>query len=192
MRHRAVWAAGIVALGVMAACGSAPPLTTMSPAATPGLTAIPAAPTPPIGTPATRTSEPSAAAGATDRQPDEVPVAWLIAEGDRDPGAIGGYVFGTSSSSAPWLPATALRRVTVAAGTTLAVELDDRATIASWGARYAAAADPTGDRLTGLGEATGPPIEFAAPPTGDWVVSVVITYGGGRGDGAYYWHLVVR
>ena len=189
MRHRAVWAVGIVALGVVAACGAGPPIQPSAPPTT-AATADASAPAGPAGPTAAVSAQP--AAPATDRPPDEAPVAWLIADGDRFPGAIGGYVFGTSSSSAPWLPATALSPVTVAAGTTLAVELDDRATIASWGARYAAASDTTGDRLRGLGEAPGPPIEFAAPPAGTWVVSVVITYGGGLGDGAYYWHLVVQ
>jgi hypothetical protein len=180
-------------VAVAAACGhgssALPQPGTPAPAATDAAQA-----------PATTRMPPPLAASPTDNPaivippspPADVPVAFLVVDGERHPGEIGGYVFGRETSSAPWLPATAVEQVTIPAGADIRVELDDRATIAEWRARYAAADDRTGDALTSLGEATSPTVEFDAPPTGAWVASVVITYGGGLGDGAYYWHLVVE
>lgn len=126
------------------------------------------------------------------RRPGAAPVATLDVGGERFAGEVGGFTFGTHTDSAPWLPATALETVTIGAGAQLTIELDDQATIAAWRLGLADAADVTADRVTGLGEGLGPPIAFPAPPIGDWVLSASITYGSGAGDGAYYWHLVVR
>jgi hypothetical protein len=138
---------------------------------------------------------PSASVGSGTATPPAVsdaPVAVLVVGGKRHPGEVGGFTFGTYSQSAPWLPATALDTVEVPAGSTLGVELDDRATIAGWTARLATAADLTADAVTGIGEGAGPTASFAAPPVGDWVVSLTVTYGEGLGSGAYYWHVMVE
>jgi hypothetical protein len=161
--------------------GSAPPSPTASPPAQ--------APTPLPSTASPTDSPPAASPGS---QPADVPVATLVVGDERYPGEVGGYTFGRITSSAPWLPAFALDQVTVPSGARLSVELDDRAAIARWVARYAAAGDTGAFVITGLAEAASPTAEFRAPPPGDWVLSVVLTYGGGAGNGAYYWHVLVE
>ncbi len=122
----------------------------------------------------------------------DAPLAILVIGAQRHPGEVGGFTFGRLSDSAPWLPATALDTVQVRAGTELRVELDERATIKDWTARIATAADVTADAVAGLASGVGPAAVFTAPGSGDWVVSVTITYGQGLGSGAYYWHLIVE
>jgi hypothetical protein len=193
-RAAVAWVFAAGAIGALGACGvGAPARPSAEPAA------------PAAGTPAPPSRQPPAPTAASEPSPDvapspdqrsdsagEAPVAWLVLGAERHAGEIGGYVFGRSSSSAPWLPATALDAVTVPAGATAAVELDARATVAAWRAQYSAAGDTTGDALTTLGEGTGPAVRLPLPPPGEWVVSVVVTYGDGLGDGAYYWRLVVE
>lgn len=189
MRVRAV-VVGLIVVAVSACSvrgGSPPPPPSETPTTTAGpateaLTPLPSAATPTDGPPVDPPADQSA----------DVPVASLVVEGQRYPGEIGGYTFGRVSSSAPWLPAFALDQVTIPAGVQLRVELDDRATIAEWHARYAAAGDTAAFVITGLDDGTSPVAEFRAPPPGDHVLSVVVTYGGGAGNGAYYWHVVVE
>jgi hypothetical protein len=122
----------------------------------------------------------------------DAPLAILVIGAQRHPGEVGGFTFGRFSDSAPWLSATALDTVQVRAGTELRVELHERATMQDWTARVATAADVTADAVTGLASGVGPAAAFTAPGSGDWVVSVTITYGQGLGSGAYYWHLTVE
>ncbi|HEX5015640.1 MAG TPA: PPC domain-containing protein [Candidatus Limnocylindrales bacterium] len=161
-------------------------------AAAPAATDVPAtqALTPPPPSAASPTDGPPAASPPD--EPADTPVASLIVDGQRYPGEIGGYTFGRITSSAPWLPAFALDQVTVPAGSRLTVELDDKATIAGWTARYAAAGDTAAFVVTGLGSDNSSTAVFRPPPPGDWVLSVEVTYGGGVGNGAYFWHLVVE
>jgi hypothetical protein len=173
----------------LAACSAGPP--TVPPTASPPAEASAPAPdttSPP--SPSAASDETSTPATEPTATPD-APAAVLIADGERFDGEIGGYTFGLTTSSAPWLPARALAPVALEPGTVLRVELDGRATVASWTARLAAADDPTADNVTGLGNGSGPIVEFGGPAAGEWVVSVGITYGGGLGEGAYYWYLVV-
>lgn len=121
----------------------------------------------------------------------EAPLATLLAGGAAHPGEVGGFDFGTATQSSPWLPATALDRVDVAAGTPLRVVLDGRGAIADWAAGYARADDTAGDAVTALASGAGPEASFEAPPAGDWVLSVTVVYADGAGTGAYYWHLVI-
>ena len=195
MKMRAPWALAVVVLvlGVVCACsgpgplapstGGSPPSTAHTNSSSPkGSTqASPAATSTPIEShgPAT----PSAA--------NDAPIAYLVVGADRTVGEVGGFTFGPYSQSAPWLPATALDAVRVSAGANLRVELDDRATIASWTARLATAADVTADGVTALAGGAGPSAAFGAPSAGDWVLTLTITYGIGLGSGAYYWHLII-
>ena len=132
-----------------------------------------------------------AASGGGPAAANEAPVATLVTATGRHPGDVGGFDFGTYTQSAPWLPASALDRVDVAAGEALRVELDGRTSIAEWTAAYAAAADVTGDQLVGLGGGEAA-IAFDGPPAGAWVVTVTIVYADGLGSGAYYWHVVAE
>ena len=129
---------------------------------------------------------------ATPAGVSNAPLAFLVIGTDRHTGKVGGFTFGRYSESAPWLPATALDSINVASGAELRVELDERGTIEGWTARIATAADVTADAVASLGEGVGPVAAFDAPAAGDWVVSVTITYGGGLGSGAYFWHLIAE
>jgi hypothetical protein len=129
---------------------------------------------------------------ATPAAVSNAPLAFLVIGTDRHTGEVGGFTFGRYSESAPWLPATALDPIDVASGAELRVELDERGTIDGWAARIATAADVTADAVVGLAEGRGPAAAFNAPAAGDWVVSVTITYGGGLGSGAYFWHLIAK
>ena len=166
------------------ATGATPSAATASPSVVPPTVAATATPSLP--------SDQVGSGAATPPAVSDAPAAVLVVGGKRHPGEVGGFTFGTYSQSAPWSPATALDSVGVPAGSTLGVELDDRATIASWTARLATAADLTADTVTGIGEGDGPVASFAAPPVGDWVISLTVTYGEGLGSGAYYWHVVVE
>lgn len=176
---------------ITSGCGGAQPPTTANAIPSPSpilVTPSPSASQPPESPTAGPTSAPSGDPGAT----AEAPVAYLVADGERFAGEVGGFTFGRWTSSAPWLPASALDPVSLAAGTSVRVELDERATIAEWVARYAAAEDTVAETVIPIGRGDGTGAEFDPPPPGAWVVSVTITYGDGLGDGAYYWHLVVE
>lgn len=175
-----------VVVGACTAAAGPPSASTSPPSPSPSAVVA-------IATPAaTVTQAVESVAPATPAALSNAPLAFLVVGPDRYPGEVGGFTFGRYSESAPWLPATALDMVTVPAGTELNVELDDRAAIDGWTARVATAADVTADGVAGLAEGGGPVAAFAAPATGDWVVSVTITYGDGLGSGAYFWHLIVE
>jgi hypothetical protein len=181
----------VAMMAILAGCAGQPARATAAP--TP--TAVPSGeaptPDPPSAPPATASPVASDQPAATAASSNEAPLATLVVDGDaQHPGEVGGFGFERYTQSAPWLPATALDRIDVAAGSDLRVQLDDRATVAEWSASYAAADDSSGIVLTPLGTG-GASAGFGAPPPGDWVVSVNVVYGGGAGSGAYYWHVVV-
>ena len=192
MNHPPRWTARTIAVTFALVAGCASPS-----ASAPSSTADPAprsntpvsADAPTVGSTATA---PSSAGAATTPGAPDAPVATLVSGSDRVVGEVGAFTFGSHTDSAPWLPAQALEPIAVPAGSELSVELDDRATVGDWTARLAAASDPSADDVAGLASGSGSPIVFPAPPAGEWVVSVAITYGDGAGDGAYYWRLVVE
>lgn len=188
---RRVGVASLVMAWLVSGCSAGPPVSSAVASSPTGPLATPPAPSS-ISSPAAPT-----AADATDRPAEptatpDAPIAVLVAGDERVTGKTGGHTFGLTTSSAPWLPATALEPVRLQPGSVLRVELDGRATVATWIARLAAAADTTGDEVTALGQGSGPIVEFGGPAAGDWVVEVTVTYGGGLGNGAYYWRLVVE
>jgi hypothetical protein len=183
--HSVVVLAISVAVG---ACTPAAPPSAGTPPPSPSASAVAVAATPaPTPTVAVESVVPG-----TQGAVSNAPLAFLVIGTDRHPGEVGGFTFGRYSESAPWLPATALDSVNVASGAQLRVELDERGTIDGWAARIATAADVTADAVAGLAEGGGPAAAFDAPADGDWVVSVTITYGGGLGSGAYFWHLIAE
>ena len=186
---RAVHSVVVLAIGVaVGACtAAAPPRASTSPPSPspPAIEAVATpAPTPTVALESVVPATPAAVSNA--------PLAFLVIGADRHTGKIGGFTFGRYSESAPWLPAPALDPIDVASGAELRVELDTRGTIDGWAARIATAADLTADAVVGLAEGRGPAAAFVAPAAGDWVVSVTITYGGGLGSGAYFWHLIAK
>jgi hypothetical protein len=179
----------VVMLAIVVGCGGVPATVTPSPAPT-AAASVSVAPDLPSSAAATAAIVASERPHPPDEPSNEAPLATLLVDGDlQHPGEVGGFDFMRYSQSAPWLPATALDRVDVKAGSDLRVTLDE-ATVAEWSAAYAAADDPAGSVLVGLGTGTAT-AGFGAPPPGDWVLSVNVVYGGGAGSGAYYWHVVV-
>jgi hypothetical protein len=179
----------VAMLAIVVGCGGEPATLPPSPAPT-AAASVSVAPDLPSSAAATAASVASERPHPPDEPSNEAPLATLLVDGDlQHPGEVGGFDFMRYSQSAPWLPATALDRVDVKAGSDLRVTLDE-ATVAEWSAAYAAADDPAGSVLVGLGTGTAT-AGFGAPPPGDWVLSVNVVYGGGAGSGAYYWHVVV-
>jgi hypothetical protein len=151
-----------------------------------------AAPDPARSADALPTDPPVESPAPTTPSINTAPVAVLVIGDERYPGEVGGFTFGRYTQSAPWLPASALETVAVAPGAAVRVELDERAAIAEWSARLATAEDVTANAVSGLASGRGQAAAFAAPASGDWVLSLSITYAGGLGDGAYFWHVVVE
>jgi hypothetical protein len=185
--RRVSWTVVVTMSLVVSACSTTAPPTAGQPSAAPSESTGVA-----VATPAAPTGTAASAQPPTPAASSNAPLAFLLIGPDRHVGEVGGFTFGRSTDSAPWLPATALETVRVQARAELRVKLDDRATIDDWAARIATAADVTADAVTSLGGGVGPVAAFAAPSAGDWVVSVTITYDQGLGSGAYYWHLIVE
>ncbi len=152
-------------------------------------------PPPPTASPATTlaptASPPTPATGSPEPTLQPPPAATLVAGGAEAIGRVGSYVWAGGSDAAPWFPATALHPVQVDAGSEATVALAPDVDVASWTARSAAADDPTAETVTPLGSGAGRPA-FPVPATGDWVVSLEVSFGGGLGDATWYWHLIVE
>ena len=119
----------------------------------------------------------------------------LTWDGGSAAGTLGSWTLDGRGSDSPWLPASALERVTVPRSERLTVRFDDRAAVGAWSARVAPDSDPTGEGATGLGEReAGPPVELVVLeplPPGRWVVAVRLDRSDGRGDATAYWFVVV-
>ncbi len=186
---RGRWAALLLALVAVAGCS-----TRSAASAGASATALVASPSPrgtplatevrPSGTP-TPTPTSSVETGESLEPP---PPATLIVGESRSAGEPGSWVWAQGSSDAPWLPARALERVELTAGTA-SVEMAGDVTIESWSAVAAAAEDTQGIDVGPLGDGGGDPsFNLAA---GDWVVAVDVRFADGLGSATYYWHLVV-
>jgi hypothetical protein len=91
----------------------------------------------------------------------------------------------------PLATAAGLSPVEVPPAAALSVELaGGQSGVASWTARVADAADPAAATTRPLGSGLTP-VAITGPGSGAWVMEVRVTYAEGRGDGAYYWQLVV-
>lgn len=163
-RHRVTaLVAGVMLAVVAAACGPAP------------------------ATPASAPVEPASAGPTFPADPlAEPPTAMLAVEGgDPVAGALGSYTWGDVGSGGPWLPGTP---ITVGAGETATVSVDQRLPITAWRARVAAA--PDGSLANGLSSG-GPPIAFGVPGPGAWTIEVTIDFRDGIGQATYYWRMTV-
>lgn len=101
-------------------------------------------------------------------------------------------------ADAPWLPADTLATVEAAgAGAQLVVSLPREFLFSGWWSFYAAARDRAGERIHELGEGGDGEQDgmreaiFSAPPSGDWVVAVTLTFAAADGSATYYWRVVV-
>jgi hypothetical protein len=178
---------------IVVACSTADPTSpsTQSPGPPPSV-----APTLPVPTgdptnavPPTPPLSPNPASASPD--PNAPPVLELIVDGQPHAGIVGSYTWGTYTQGAPWHPATGLQSISVSANGELTAELTGATRMDTWAARAADAADQFAETIRPLGSGAGT-VAFFPPPAGDWVLELHVVYADGAGDGAYYWHLVVR
>ena len=183
----------LAVLGTAAGCSAAPsasePATT-SPGAVPTASATPASPPPVADSPTPPATSPPGSAPASAGEPslETPPAAALVAAGASHPGEPGSWTWAGVTSDAPWLPAQALVRADVPAGT-VTVTMDEDLEVESWTAVAATADDTQGLELEPLGDGAGQPSFRLAG--GEWVVAVDVRFADGLGSAVYYWHLVV-
>ncbi len=146
-----------------------------------------------------RRTRPSPSPATSPADPPADPPGAVLSAGGIQPieGEIGSYTFDESGSDGPWLPATALRPVSIRAGAAISIRLRPGGRITSWVARISPASDEQGEIQEGLarggsGGEGARVIRFAGPERGSWVLMVEVTYARGRGSGAYYWRLEVE
>ena len=167
-----------------------------------GCALVGASPTPstPAPTP-TATASPTTSPTEVEPTPEAPPLASLVlADGTEHDGTVGTYCYRESCSDSPfWPTADSLDPVELAsAGAQLGVELPAGFEFVAWVARYAARDDyqaetvyPLGsggsaDGTAQIGQAT-----FDAPPSGEWLVEVSLTFADGVGSANYYWLVAV-
>jgi hypothetical protein len=123
----------------------------------------------------------------------------VLAGGSVHPGALGSWSYRESHSDAPWQAAAGLTLTSLSAGTSsLGVALPDDQPFVRWSARYAAAGDPTANVIWPLGSggaADGSDrfsqATFDAPPSGEWVLEVRLSFPDDEGGASYYWLVMV-
>ena len=177
----------LIVVGCSTADPTSPSTESPGPSPTIAATAIIAATDEPSIAPPPTTPLATPSASADSNAP---PALELITDGQRKPGVVGGYTWGTYTQSAPWHPSTGLAPISVPENGELSAELTGPTGIDSWAARVADAADPLALAVRPLGSGAGT-VAFFPPPAGDWVLEIHVVYSGGAGDGAYYWRLVV-
>ena len=148
-----------------------PPVATAAVSAEPSETAIPS------GLPAVETPMP------------EPPAASIAVEGG-DPviGELGSFGWKNSGSDAPWLDGNPIH---VGSGERLTMALAEPVGIANWTASWKAPGYLNTSAPVGLGEGTGGPVTFAAPPQGTRSVSVSVWFADNLGSAVYYWLMEV-
>ena len=155
----------------------------------------------------TPTANPSASPSHTPPPPTSAgesllapPIATLqSAGGVVHAGVLGSWSYRDAFADAPWQSAEGLARIELAAAAALlTVAMPPPATFSRWSARYAAAADPTGDVVRPLGSGGADDdsdrlaaATFEGPPSGEWVIEVQLTFADGDGSAAYYWYVAV-
>jgi hypothetical protein len=182
--HRSMPTVGLALLitGLLAACntpGSSPsPPTEASPAASvvATTTVIPST-TPSEGPP---TPEP------TPEPPIPEPPAASIAVEGGDPvvGELGSFGWKNAGSDSPWLDGSPIH---VGPGETLALTMGEPVGIDQWTVSRVPPGDRDSSRAVGMGEGSGRPVTFLAPPSGSWSVNVDVWFVDNLGSASYYW-----
>lgn len=195
---------GVLVAGCLAPTGQ----PTTAPATQPGGAPVgsptdgaPVPASPPSPTADSPTADPAASptspAEPTDRQPLPPPTArLLLPDGSSVPATVGSYAYDGAFLDAPWLPAHSLPVASLPPATMLRLDLDPSESFVRWSARYAGAADESGDVITQLqsgGDGVTPLEHAELPPlpAGAWVLMVQLYFADEAGDAAYYWHVEV-
>ena len=117
-------------------------------------------------------------------QAPEPPAASISVEGgDPVVGALGSFAWEGRGSDGPWLPGNPIH---IGSGERLTVRLADPVGVVNWTVNRTPAT-AVGAGVTGMDQGSGEPVAFAAPPAGNWSVSVNVWFVDNLGSAAYYW-----
>ena len=183
--HRSMLTVGLALLitGFLTACSvpgnsASPPPTEASPAASvaPTATVIPST---------TASGEPPTPEPTLEPPIPEPPAASITVEGgDPVVGALGSFGWNNAGSDSPWLDGNPIH---VGAGELLVFALAEPVAIETWQVSRVIPGDRDGTRAVGMGEGSGEPVTFVAPPSGPWSVSVSVLFADNLGSASYYW-----
>ena len=195
------WLLALGTTALLAGCQVAQPKASLSPARTPTFaptaTTAPTTPAPELTTAAPTqnsqtTSDPCAASSGND--PAKPPDAYVSATGN-DPlkGNVGSFTYCNLAADA--LPPRAQNVDAVALGSSGTVILSVPAGegFVAFRAAYWAASEWQGDEISldsGSSSEPAKQAEVDAPPAGDWMLAVHLTFASG-GNAVYYWHVTV-
>ena len=113
------------------------------------------------------------------------PAASIAVEGgDAVVGELGSFTWQNSGSDSPWLDGNPIR---IGTGESLTLTLSEPVGIESWTAALVPPSDLGTATSVGLGEGSGEPVTFAAPPAGTWSVNVNVWFVDNIGSASYYW-----
>jgi hypothetical protein len=163
------------------------PLVVACSVAAPGPTTQPT--NPPTAAPTVAPTVAPTAAPTAD-QGDQPPDGELSTDADSVAGWLGTFCWFGTCLDTPQLPAKSeLPILNVDAGAELTLTLADGTEFSEWSAVYAAESDVNGTDLDS-GDTPATSATFPAPPQGDWVIRVFVTFYGG--DASYAWHVSVN
>lgn len=199
-RSASLIAVAFVAVGfISAACTRAGGSSIVSDTAPAASEALPSAPEQPSLEPSTivpptidpsEGPSPAASAGPAVTEPPipEPPAATIAVEGgDPVVGELGSFTWRNSGSDAPWVPGAPIR---IGSGEPLTLAFAAPVRITTWTVARTPGAT-FGSGVVGMGEGSGEPIEFPAPPHGTWSVNVSVSFADNLGSAAYYWLITV-
>lgn len=179
--------AALLATGLLlAACSSAGSIaSSQGSPAIPSASAVLSDPT----TEAAPSSSPMLEPVSPEASLPQPPAASISVEGgDAVVGELGSFTWQNSGSDSPWLDGNPIR---VGTGESLTLTLSEPVGIVSWTATLVPQSDPASATPVGLGEGTGEPVAFAAPPAGSWSVNVNVWFVDNLGAASYYWRVEV-
>lgn len=163
-----------------------------------GGAAVDSSPVPTLAPSATALMTPSASIEPT-RAPEqsvlepsmpEPPAASIAVEGgDPVVGELGTFTWMNGGSDAPWLDGSPIH---VGAGETLVLALAEDFPIATWKVSRVAPGSRDGVGAVAMGQGSGEPITFHAPPPGSWSVVVSVRFAVNDGTALYFWLIDVN
>lgn len=119
----------------------------------------------------------------------EPPAASIAVEGgDPIVGQLGTFTWENGGSDAPWLNGSPIH---VGAGEQLTLTLAVPVDIGEWRVSRVEPGNRDGMGAVGMGEGSGDPVTFRAPPSGSWSVEVRVSFADALGSALYFWLIEV-